>query len=309
MLKFILRRILLMIPVMLCVVVVVFSLMYFTPGDPVDTILAGADPTEEVREALREELGLNGTYLERLTRYIGGLLHGDLGLDYNSRMPVIDMIKIAFPNTIKIAGTAILFATLFGIMIGVWAAVKQYTFADTFASVLALIGNSMPVFWLALLLMLLFSIRLNWLPATGLNNWKALIMPAFCTSVGSLAAIARMTRSSMLEVIRSDYVTTARAKGVRETNVITHHALGNAMIPVVTTIGIQFGNLLGGSVLTETVFAIPGMGTMIVSAIKARNLPVVQGGVLVCALALCVLHLVVELLYGFIAPRIKSQYK
>lgn len=309
MLKFILRRILFMIPVMLCVVVVVFSLMYFTPGDPVDTILAGADPTEEVREALREELGLNGTYLERLLRYIGGLLHGDLGLDYNSRMPVIDMIRISFPNTIKIAGTAILFATFLGIAIGVWAAVKQYTFADTFASVLALIGNSMPVFWLALLLMLLFSIRLNWLPATGLNDWKSLIMPAFCTSVGSLAAIARMTRSSMLEVIRSDYITTARAKGVRESKVVTRHALGNAMIPVVTTIGIQFGNLLGGSVLTETVFAIPGMGTMIVSAIKARNLPVVQGGVLVCALALCVLNLLVDLLYGFIDPRIKSQYQ
>lgn len=308
MIKYILRRIILMIPVVLSVIVIVFTLMFFTPGDPVDTI-AGAEATVEAREEIREELGLNGTYFERLTRYISGLLRGDLGLDYNSRMPVINMIKVAFPNTLKIAGVAIIFATIVGVAIGIWAAVKQYTFADTFATFLALIGNSMPVFWLALLLMLFFSIRLNWLPATGLNSWKALIMPAFCTSVGSVAAIARMTRSSMLEVVRSDYITTARAKGLRESNIITEHALGNALIPVVTTIGIQFGNLLGGAVLTETVFAIPGMGTMIVSAIKARNLPVVQGGVLVCALSLCILNLVIDLLYGFIDPRIKSQYK
>lgn len=298
-----------MIPVILCVIIVVFSLMYLTPGDPVDSILAGADPTPEAKEQLREELGLNGTYFERLFRYINSIMHGDLGLDYNSRMPVVDIIKVAFPNTMKIAVTAIIFATVVGIAIGIWAAVNQYTFADTFATVLALVGNSMPVFWLALLLMLVFSLRLGWLPATGLNDWKALIMPAFCTSVGSLAAIARMTRSSMLEVIRSDYISTARAKGLLERTVIIGHALGNAMIPVVTTIGIQFGNLLGGAVLTETVFAIPGMGTMIVSAIKARNTPIVQGGVLVCALALCFLNLIVDLLYGFIDPRIKSQYK
>lgn len=308
MIKFIIRRILLMIPVILSVIVIVFTLMYFTPGDPVDTI-AGADATEETREAIRVELGLNGSYIERLVRYISGLLHGDLGLDYNSRMPVKDMIKVAFPNTLKIAGVAIIFATVVGIAIGIWAATNQYTFADTFASILALVGNSMPVFWLALLLMLAFSVWLGWLPATGLDGWKALIMPAFCTSVGSIAAIARMTRSSMLEVIRSDYITTARSKGLREATIITEHALGNALIPVVTTIGIQFGNLLGGAVLTETVFAIPGMGTMIVSAIKARNLPVVQGGVLVCALSLCILNLVIDLLYGFIDPRIKSQYK
>ena len=309
MLRFILKRILLMIPVIICVVIIVFSLMYMTPGDPVDTILAGADPTPEARAQLREELGLNGGYFQRLARYFKGLLHGDLGLDYNSRMPVIDIIKVAFPTTLKIAGTAILLATVFGIIIGVWAAVKQYTFIDTFATILALIGNSMPVFWMALLLMLVFSLRLGWLPSTGMSSWKGLIMPAFCTSLGSLAAIARMTRSSMLEVIRCDYISTARATGVLESKVITRHALGNALIPVVTTIGIQFGQLLGGAVLTETVFAIPGMGTTIVAAIKARNTPIVQGGVLVCAISLCVLNLVVDLLYGFIDPRIKSQYK
>lgn len=308
MFKFITRRVILMLPVMLCVIIVVFTLMYFTPGDPVDTILAGENSTPEMREALREELGLNGTYFERLTRYIGGILRGDLGKDYNSRMPVIDMIKVTFPNTIKLASTAIIFATITGMGIGVWAAVKQYTFADTFASVLALLGNSMPVFWLALLMMLLFSIRLDWLPATGFDGWKSLIMPAFCTSTGSMAAIARMTRSSMLEVIRSDYITTARAKGVKESVVICKHGLGNALIPVVTSIGIQFGMLIGGSVLTETVFAIPGMGMMMITAIKARNLPVVQGGVIVCALSLCILNLVIDLLYGFIDPRIKSEY-
>jgi peptide/nickel transport system permease protein len=191
--------------------------------------------------------------------------------------------------------------------LGIWAAVKQYTFVDTLVSVLALLGTSMPLFWLALLMMLLFSVRLNWLPATGFEGWKSLLMPAFCTSVGSLAAIARMTRSSMLEVIRTDYMTTARAKGAKEPRVIFKHGLGNALMPVVTSVGIQYGLLLGGAVLVETVFAIPGMGMMMVNAIKARNLPVVQGGVIISALSLCVLNLIIDILYGIIDPRIKLE--
>lgn len=307
MFKFIAKRILFVFPVMLSVIIIVFTIMYFTPGDPVDTILAGDNSTPETREALREELGLNGTYFERLARYIKGVLHGDLGLDYVSRRPVIDMIKIGFPNTIKLATIAVIFGTILGMALGVWAAVKQYTFVDTFVSVLALLGTSMPLFWLALLMMLLLSVRLNWLPATGFDGWRSLIMPAFCTSVGTLAAIARMTRSSMLEVIRTDYITTARAKGAKESRIIFKHGLGNALMPVVTTVGIQYGLLLGGAVLVETVFAIPGMGMMMVNAIKARNLPVVQGGVIVSALSLCVLNLIIDILYGIIDPRIKLQ--
>lgn len=297
-----------MFPVMLSVIIIVFTIMYFTPGDPVDTILAGEDSTPESREALREELGLNGTYIERLTRYIRGVLHGDLGLDYISRIPVIDMIKIAYPNTIKLATTAVIFGTIVGVTIGILAAVKQYSWVDTFVSVLALLGTSMPLFWLALLLMLFFSIRLNWLPATGFDGWKSLIMPALCTSVGSLAAITRMTRSSMLEVIRSDYITTARAKGAKEYQIILKHGFGNALIPVVTSIGIQYGMLLGGALIVETVFAIPGMGMMMINAIKARNIPVVQGGVVISALSLCVLNLLIDIIYGFIDPRVKLQY-
>ena len=308
MLKYIGKRLLLMIPVMLGVIIIVFTLMYITPGDPVDSILAGDMATPEAKEALREELGLNGTYFERLFKYIKGLLTGDMGIDYITRVPVFTRIKETFPITLKVAFFATLAATILGVTIGILSAIKQYSIFDTIGMVIAMVGNSMPSFWEGLLFMLLFALRWKLLPSTGIGTWKHLVMPVMVTGTHAMASIARMTRSSMLEVIRSDYVTTARSKGHVEWRVILKHALPNALIPIITVVGLQFRHLLGGSVISEAIFNVPGMGTLIIQAITARNYQVVQGAILVTSLALSIINLVVDLLYSRVDPRIKSQY-
>lgn len=309
MLKYIGKRLLLMIPVMLGVIIIVFTLMYITPGDPVDSILAGDMATPEAKAALREELGLNGTYFERLFKYIKGLLTGDMGIDYITRVPVFTRIKETFPITLKVAFFATLAATILGVTIGILSAIKQYSIFDTIGMVIAMIGNSMPSFWEGLLFMLLFALRWKLLPSTGIGTWKHLVMPVMVTGTHAMASIARMTRSSMLEVIRSDYITTARSKGHVEWRVILKHALPNALIPIITVVGLQFRHLLGGSVISEAIFNVPGMGTLIIQAITARNYQVVQGAILVTSLALSIINLVVDLLYSLVDPRIKSQYR
>ena len=308
MLKYIGRRLLMMVPVMLGVIIIVFTLLYITPGDPVDTLL-GDDATPEMAAQLREELGLNGGYFERLGRYVTGLLHGDLGVDYATKEPVMDRIIQTFPNSLKLAGCSVVLAVVIGLTLGIVSAVKQYSIFDNVAMALAMVGNAMPNFWQGLLLMLLFALQWKLLPASGIGGWEYMILPAVTIGTSSAAAIARMTRSSMLEVIRQDYIVTAESKGQTELKIIVFHALKNALIPVITTVGIQFGNLLGGAVLTESIFAIPGGGTMMVDAIKARNYPVVQGGVLMVALTFSLVNLAVDILYAFVDPRIRSQYK
>ena len=308
MLKYIGRRLLMMIPVMLGVILIVFTLMYITPGDPVDTLL-GDDATPEMAEQLREELGLNGTYIERLGKYLVNLAHGDLGICYSTKQPVMDRIIQTFPNSLKLAGCSVLLSVAIGLTLGIVSAVKQYSLFDNIAMTLAMIGNAMPNFWQGLLLMLLFALHWKILPASGFDGWTYMILPAITIGTSSAAAVARMTRSSMLEVIRQDYITTAEAKGQTELKIIIFHALKNALIPVITTIGIQFGHLLGGAVLTESIFAVPGVGKMMVDAIKARNYPVVQGGVLRVALTFSLVNLAVDILYAFVDPRIRSQYK
>ena len=308
MLKYIGRRLLMMVPVMLGVIIIVFTLLYITPGDPVDTLL-GDDATPEMAAQLREELGLNGGYFERLGRYVTGLLHGDLGVDYATKEPVMDRIIQTFPNSLKLAGCSVVLAVVIGLTLGIVSAVKQYSIFDNVAMALAMVGNAMPNFWQGLLLMLLFALQWKLLPASGVGGWEYMILPAVTIGTSSAAAIARMTRSSMLEVIRQDYIVTAESKGQTELKIIVFHALKNALIPVITTVGIQFGNLLGGAVLTESIFAIPGVGKMMVDAIKARNYPVVQGGVLMVALTFSLVNLAVDILYAFVDPRIRSQYK
>ena len=308
MLKYIGRRLLMMVPVMLGVIIIVFTLLYITPGDPVDTLL-GDDATPEMAAQLREELGLNGGYFERLGRYVTGLLHGDLGVDYATKEPVMDRIIQTFPNSLKLAGCSVVLADVIGLTLGIVSAVKQYSIFDNVAMALAMVGNAMPNFWQGLLLMLLFALQWKLLPASGIGGWEYMILPAVTIGTSSAAAIARMTRSSMLEVIRQDYIVTAESKGQTELKIIVFHALKNALIPVITTVGIQFGNLLGGAVLTESIFAIPGVGKMMVDAIKARNYPVVQGGVLMVALTFSLVNLAVDILYAFVDPRIRSQYK
>ncbi len=308
MIKYILRRILMMIPVMLGVTIIVFTMMYITPGDPAEIILEDGATPEAVAE-LREEMGLDDPYLVRYFRFVSDLLHGDLGTCYAIGQPVFDRLVQTFPNTMKLAALAVLVSTTLGLLMGIISAAKQYSVFDNVAMALAMMGNAMPNFWQGLLLMLLFSLWLGWLPASGFSSFKHMILPAVTMGTSSAAIIARMTRSSMLEVIRADYISTARAKGQVEYRVILRHALKNALIPVVTIIGIQFGRQLGGAVLTESIFAIPGVGKMMVDAIKARNFPVVQGGVLMIALSLSIVNLLVDILYAYIDPRIKSQYK
>ena len=308
MLKYIRRRLLMLIPVLLGVVVIVFTLMYITPGDPVDSLL-GDNVTPEAAAALREQLGLNGGYFKRLFTYIFNLLHGDMGICFQTKLPVATRIAQAYPYTVKLALLGIGFSVVLGLTVGIISAVFQYSVFDYIAMFICMIGNSMSSFWLGLILLLVFCLRLKWFPASGFNTFKQMILPSFVVGFHSAANIARQTRSSMLEVIRQDYITTARAKGQGEFIIVMRHALKNALIPVITTIGMQFGALLGGSVLVESIFVIPGLGKMMVDAIHFRNYPVVQGGVLIVALSFSLVNLLVDILYAFVDPRIRSQYR
>jgi peptide/nickel transport system permease protein len=307
MLKFILKRILITVPVLLGVTFIIFTMMYFTPGDPVRMLL-GDMATEQEVEAQREAMGLNDSFLVRYFSYLGGIAQGDLGTSYSTRRPVTTEIANRLPATAKLAVFSCFFAIIIGVPIGIISAVRQYSLLDNVSRVLALVGITLPNFWLALLLVLFFSVKLGWLPASGLYGPAYYVMPVISISAVSLATFARMTRSSMLEVIRQDYIRTARAKGQSESVIIFKHSLRNAMIPIVTVVGIQFATALGGAVVNEQVFAIPGLGKLMVDAIKSRDYPIVQGGVLVIALLFSMLNLAIDVLYAFIDPRIKSQY-
>ena len=308
MLKFIGKRLLMMIPVLAGVIVIVFTMMYITPGDPT-VIILGENSTEPEREALREELGLNDGYFKRLGDFCYNLIfHFDLGDSYVNGQPVIDLIKARLPATATMAVVSVAFALIMGMVLGIISAVKPYTWMDNISMSIALIGVSMPNFWQGLLLMLLFSVHLGWLPATGYGTWKHIILPAVTVGTSSAGIIARMTRSSLLEVINADYINTARAKGQKEFVVIMRHGLRNALIPVITTAGLQFGSMLGGALLTETVFAMPGIGKLMVDSVSGRDYTVVQGGVLVIAFLFSLVNLLVDILYAYADPRVKSSY-
>lgn len=308
MLKYIGKRLLMMIPVMIGVIIIVFTMLYITPGDPAMLIL-GETSTEVEREALREEMGLNDGYFKRLGDFCYDLVfHGDLGDSYVNGLPVLDLIKSRLPATVTMAVASVGFALVLGLVLGVISAARPYTLLDNVSMTLALVGVSMPNFWQGLLLMLLFSVQLGWLPATGWGTWQHILLPAITVGTSSAGIIARMTRSSMLEVINSDYINTARSKGQKEIVVITRHALRNALIPVMTTVGLQFGAMLGGALLTETVFAMPGLGKLMVDSINGRDYTVVQGGVLVIAIMFSLVNLFVDILYAYADPRIKSNY-
>ena len=308
MIKFIVKRILVTIPVLLGVTLIIFTMMYFTNGDPARLIL-GDEATQIEVEELREELGLNDSFLEQYTNYLVGVTKGDLGTSYVTGRPVTDEIMERLGITFELAVLSTLFAIVIGIPAGIISAVKQYSAIDNITMILALIGITMPNFWLALMLVLFFSVFLNILPASGIYGPLYYIMPVVSISAASIATITRMTRSSMLEVIRQDYIRTASAKGQSELVIIVKHALKNALIPIITVIGLQFSIALGGAVVNEQVFAIPGLGKFMVDAIKARNYPVVQGGVLVIAVMFSILNLGIDLLYAFVDPRIKTQYQ
>ena len=308
MLKYIIRRLLLLVPVMLGVSVIVFSLLYFTPGDPVRNKLGtNASPVEV--ERLREKMGLIDPFLVQFGRYLKNIVfHGSLGESYITEQPVVLEIAARVSATVRLAISATIVAIIFGIPLGIVSAIKQYSVFDHITMIFALIGLSMPVFWLGLLMILLFSVKLGWFPSSGFSGLKYMVLPAMALGAQSIAVLTRMTRSSMLETIRQDYIRTARAKGQREKVVVFKHALGNSLIPVITIIGIQFGQLMGGAVMTEIIFSIPGIGRLMIDSIKLRDVPVVLGCVLFVAVTFAIVNLIVDILYTYVDPRIKTQY-
>ena len=311
MLKYLVKRILMLIPVLLGVTFIIFVLLSVTTGDPAEIILGESATPESVAE-LHEEMGLDDPLVIRFGKFVWNFVSkGDLGRSYTTNEPVTELIAARFPNTLKLALAATFLSVAVGLTFGIISAIKPYSIVDNVVMSLALIGVSMPRFWQGLLLILLFSIRLDWLPSssTNLASMRELMLPALTVALASAAETARMTRSSMLEVIRQDYVVTARAKGLSERIVVLRHALRNALIPIITIVGINFGVLLGGAVVVESIFSIPGVGKLMVDAIKARNYPVVQGGVLYIAFAFCMVNLLVDVLYTFADPRVKSSLR
>ena len=307
MLKFVLGRLVGLVPVLLGVTALVFAMVWLAPGDPLLALVGEAAQgiDRQALEELRRAYGLDQPLPLQYLEYLGGLLRGDLGKSIRSGQPVVEEILGRFPATLLLAGSGMLIALMLGLTLGVLAAVYRRTWIDYLAVVVALAGVSIPVFWSGLVLMLVFSLRLELLPASGYGTWQHLILPASAVGFASAAFIARITRASMIETLRRDYVRTARAKGLSPARVDLKHALRNALLPTVTVVGLQFGSLLGGAVLTETVFAWPGVGRLVVDAIRARDLPLVQGTVLFVAALFILVNLLVDVSYALLNPRIR----
>lgn len=310
--QYIIRRILLVIPVLLGASILVFIALRLAPGDPAVAI-AGELATPEIKAQVRKEMGLDQPLPVQYAIYLAKVLQGNLGKSIKTGSPVIEEILAKLPNTILLATTSLMVAATIGILLGVLASVKPYSWIDGGSMTMALLGVSMPVFWLGLMLMAFFAVLLpRWLglqepifPPTGSGTWQHLVMPTITLAATSMAILARMTRATMLEVLRQDYVRTSRAKGLHERAVVFRHALRNALIPVVTIMGLQFGILLSGAVLTETVFAWPGIGRLLVDSISYRDYPMVQGVILFIAVGFTFVNLAVDVLYAFLDPRIR----
>lgn len=306
--KYIGKRLLLLIPVLIGVSILIFTIMYFSPGDPA-RIMLGSLATEEQMEAARDALGLNDSFFVQYFNYMKNIvLRLDLGNSYVNGQSVMKEIASRAPYTLRVAFISLIISIIIGIPLGVIAATNQYSWKDSLSMLLSMLFVSMPSFWLALTLVLVFSVFLGILPAVGIASWKSYIMPCFALSVGTAASLARQTRSSMLEVIRQDFIVTYRAKGVKESVVIYRSALKNALIPIITTIGDKLGTMLAGALIAETVFSIPGMGVYIMNAITSRDYPVIRGTALVISVWFCVCMLIVDIIYALVDPRIRSQF-
>lgn len=302
--SFILRRLLLTLPTVWGVVTLVFLLIHLIPGDPVEVML-GESALPADREALRMELGLDRPILEQYGDFLIGLSKGDLGRSLHQREPVLGLILKRYPATLQLTLAAMAISLVISLPAGILSGIRQYSLVDHSTMFMALLGVSMPNFWLGPLLILVFSIRLGWLPVSGRGGIEHLVLPALTLGASMAAIVARMTRSSVLEVLREDYVVTARAKGLSEGTVILKHVLRNAMLPVLTVVGLQFGALLAGAIITETIFSWPGLGTLLVNAIQTRDYPIVQGCVLMISVSYVVVNLFTDLVYALIDPRIQ----
>ena len=304
MLNYLIKRLISTIPVLVGISLLLFFMLRLLPGDPAQ-VLAGQMATPQEIENIRRQLGLDRPIYEQYAHYLSRLARFDLGRSARTQNPVTEEIWARLPNTLLLAVVAISLACLLGIPAGIISAVRPYSWIDYLVTTSALFGMSMPVFWLGLMLVVVFSVILKWLPAGGTGSWQHVILPAFTLAAFVVAFIARMTRSTMLETLSQDFTTTARSKGLQERVVVIKHALKNAMIPIITVVGLQFGLLLGGAVLTETVFAWPGLGRLIVDSILARDYPVIQGTILIFGLLYILVNLVVDLLYALVDPRIR----
>ena len=307
MLKYIGKRLLMLIPVILITSFLIFWAMSLTGGDPA-MIVAGEGASKEEIEAVREELGLNDPFMVRYFNYVKGMVTGDMGKSYVTNKAVFKTFMEKLPNTLMLGGAAVLIAIVIALPLGIYTAIHQNTWKDTAGMIFALFGTSMPNFWLGLMLIIIFSLTLGWLPSGGKSGFSSLILPALTVGMGLAALITRTTRSSMLDVIRQDYMTTARAKGCSEKRVIFTHGLKNALIPIITAIGLQMSMVITGSVLAETVFSWPGIGRLVYDSIAKRDTPMVTGSIILCSVFMCLINLFVDLVYAFFDPRIKAQY-
>ncbi|MCZ6858527.1 MAG: ABC transporter permease [Gemmatimonadetes bacterium] len=301
---YVIRRLLQIVPVLIGITLVAFLVFYFTPGDPV-ALMLGEIGTPEVEAQLRVSLGLDQPAYLQYLRFLGGLVQGDLGTSYLSRLPVTTTLWPALWATFQLTTSALLVAILIGVPVGVLAAVKRARFLDYFSMSFAVAGVSAPVFWTGMLFIYLFSLKLRWFPAGGSESVSSIVLPMFTLGIFCAGFLARMTRSCMLEVLGQDYIRTARAKGLSETIVLAKHAFRNAAIPIVTVVGLQFGSLMGGSILTETVFAWPGIGRVVIQAIFQRDAPTVQGGIVIIGTMFSLINLAVDLLYAKLDPSIR----
>ena len=314
--RYVVRRLLLLVPVLLGVSVIIFMVLHLAPGDPAE-IMLGSQATQADLERLRAELGLTEPLYVQYVHWLGLVARGDLGRSIWMKRPVLAEVLGRFKATLVLTGAALVLSTFGGLALGIASAVRPNSLLDRLSAVASLFGASMPVFWLGIVLMVIFALWLGWLPASGMfapyggghltDLLAHLALPAFTLAAASVTIIARLTRSTMLETLGQDYIRTARAKGVVERVVVLRHGLKNALIPIVTVVGVQAGYLLGGAVLTETVFAWPGVGTLMVQGILARDFPLVQGCVLVVALSFVVINLIVDLLYAWLDPRIRYE--
>lgn len=304
MLKYIIKRIIGVIPTLIIVTTFVFFFVRLIPGNPA-RLVAGPQATLEDVEVVREELGLNKPIVTQYVDYVTGLFHGDLGMSLRTKRPVATEVSLRYMNTVKLTLGSLAWSVVVGVLLGVWSGKHRSKWQDYTGMTMAISGISMPSFWIGFLLIMVFSVNLKWLPTTGADSWKSFILPSIALGTSIAAIIARFTRSSIIEVMKEDYIRTARAKGLRERTVIWKHAFRNAMISVVTVVGLQFGFLLGGSVVTESVFAFPGLGSLLVESVNYRDYNAIQSLILIFSLHFVVINLVVDILYALLNPEIK----
>lgn len=306
MVKYIVNRVLVTIPIIIAIILIVFLLLQVLPGNPIQVMMK-EKVNQQVIDRVTEQMGLNDPLMIRFGRYLWNMLHGDLGQSYKLKRPVTQLILTAFPNTVKLAISSALVAWIIGIPTGIISAIKKDSLLDRILMGFSLVGISLPVFWAAMLLQYFLGFKLKLLPISGYSTWRHMVMPAIVLGWASSGSIARLTRSSLLGVMKNDYIRTARAKGLVESAVVIRHGLKNSMIPVVTMMAMQFASLLSGAVITESVFGIGGIGQLMVSAISQRDMPLLQSSVIFSTMIIIVGNLVADILYSFLDPKIRTQ--